>query len=155
MPVNTLAVLPGWFDFTLSSFPLCPARALRRRNPLAGFCRHSSMGEHACEHRRACQNYSETRQAWLILSELRATARLSSAFDPVPAGAVQLSTVTRTGNSLASLRRRSRPARYSRHQLKTRLALTPCTTALPMLARPMPLPQSAASLPAIDTVALL
>src|ERR1700740_2998668 len=45
------------------------------------------------------------------------------------AGGVQLSPVTRTGNSLASRRRPSRPARYSRHQLKTRLALTPCARA--------------------------
>ena len=45
------------------------------------------------------------------------------------AGGVQLSPVTRTGNSLASLRRLSPPARYSLHQLKTRLALTPCARA--------------------------
>src|SRR4029077_12230849 len=45
------------------------------------------------------------------------------------AGGVQLSPVTRTGNSLASLRRLSRPARYSLHQLKNRLALTPCARA--------------------------
>ncbi len=44
-------------------------------------------------------------------------------------GTVELSSATRTGNSLASLRRLSRPARYSLHQLKTRLALTPCGRA--------------------------
>src|SRR5215469_5448434 len=44
-------------------------------------------------------------------------------------GGVELSAATRTGNSLASLRRPSRPARYNLHQLNTRLALTPCARA--------------------------
>src|ERR1700747_1189941 len=40
-----------------------------------------------------------------------------------------LSPAHRTGNSLASRRRPSLPSRYSLHQLKTRLALTPCARA--------------------------
>ena len=45
-------------------------------------------------------------------------------------GTVQLSSATRTGKSLASLRRLSRPARYSLHQLKTRLALLAITSRM-------------------------
>src|SRR5262249_54287103 len=39
-------------------------------------------------------------------------------------------------NSLASLRRPSRPARYNLHQLNTRLALTPCARATPATDAP-------------------
>jgi len=45
------------------------------------------------------------------------------------ASGAELSAATRTGNSLAERPRPSRPARYSRHQLKTKLALTPCARA--------------------------
>src|SRR6202023_3151208 len=51
-------------------------------------------------------------------------------------GEEELSPATRTGNSLTSRRRPSRPARYSLHQLKTRLALTPCARATPATDAP-------------------
>src|SRR5262250_2988504 len=63
---------------------------------------------------------------WMVPAE--AASKLPG-FGIEGADRLELSAATRTGNRAASLRRLSRPARYNLHQLKTRLALTPCARA--------------------------